>query len=115
MTAGRGSAAAFCTVRHALFHHMSLVMKNITIQKFADKTAKIGIVGLSYVGLPLMLRYMWTSGYQVLGFDIDKTKVDKLNKGETYIEHIPPRKSPPLQTACLKPPPTSPASAKWKP
>ena len=63
-------------------------MKNITIQKFADKTAKIGIVGLGYVGLPLMLRYV-DIGYQVLGFDIDKTKVDKLNKGESYIEHIP--------------------------
>ena len=66
-------------------------MKNITIQKFADKTAKIGIVGLGYVGLPLMLRYV-DIGYQVLGFDIDKTKVDKLNKGETYIEHIPAEK-----------------------
>ena len=33
-------------------------MKNTTIQKFADKTAKIGIVGLDYVGLPLMLRDM---------------------------------------------------------
>ncbi|MCP1659213.1 nucleotide sugar dehydrogenase [Neisseria perflava] len=62
-------------------------MKNTTIQKFADKTAKIGIVGLGYVGLPLMLRYVEV-GYQVLGFDIDETKVNKLNKGESYIEHI---------------------------
>ena len=43
---------------------------------------------MGYVGLPLMLRYV-DIGYQVLGFDIDKTKVDKLNKGESYIEHIP--------------------------
>ena len=63
-------------------------MKNITIQKFADKTAKIGIVGLGYVGLPLMLRYV-DIGYQVLGFDIDTNKGDKRNKGESYIEHIP--------------------------
>lgn len=62
-------------------------MKNITIQKFADKSAKIGIVGLGYVGLPLMLRYV-DIGYQVLGFDIDESKVTKLNKGESYIEHI---------------------------
>ena len=67
-------------------------MKNITIQKFADKTAKIGIVGLGYVGLPLMLRYV-DIGYQVLGFDIDTNKVDKLNKGESYIEHIPSDKN----------------------
>lgn len=63
-------------------------MKNTTIQKFADKTAKIGIVGLGYVGLPLMLRYV-DIGYQVLGFDIDEEKVEKLNNGESYIEHIP--------------------------
>lgn len=62
-------------------------MKNTTIQKFADKSAKIGIVGLGYVGLPLMLRYV-DIGYQVLGFDIDTRKVDMLNQGESYIEHI---------------------------
>ena len=66
-------------------------MKNITIQKFADKSAKIGIVGLGYVGLPLMLRYV-DIGYKVLGFDIDAEKVNKLNNGETYIEHIPAKK-----------------------
>ena len=62
-------------------------MKNTTIQKFADKTAKIGIVGLGYVGLPLMLRYA-AIGYTVIGFDIDEGKVSKLNNGESYIEHI---------------------------
>ena len=61
-------------------------MKNITIQKFADKSAKIGIVGLGYVGLPLMLRYV-DIGYKVLGFDIDAEKVNKLNNGETYRTH----------------------------
>ena len=64
-------------------------MKNITIQKFADKTAKIGIVGLGYVGLPLMLRYV-DIGYRMFWVSyIDTNKVDKLNKGESYIEHIP--------------------------
>ena len=66
-------------------------MKNTTIQKFADKSAKIGIVGLGYVGLPLMLRYV-DIGYQVLGFDIDEEKVAKLNQGQSYIEHIPAEK-----------------------
>ena len=67
------------------------MMKNITIQKFEDKTAKIGIVGLGYVGLPLMLRYT-DIGYRVLGFDIDAEKVRKLNSGQSYIEHIPAEK-----------------------
>lgn len=63
-------------------------MKNQLIKKLNDKTAIIGIVGLGYVGLPLMLRYIEV-GYKVLGLDIDEDKVKKLNKGESYIEHIP--------------------------
>ena len=66
-------------------------IKQSAIGKFRDKTATIGIVGLGYVGLPLMLRYAET-GFKVLGFDIDAEKVNKLNKGETYIEHIPAEK-----------------------
>lgn len=63
-------------------------MKNSLIQKFADRSAVIGIVGLGYVGLPLMLRYI-DAGFRVVGFDIDTFKINKLNLGESYIEHIP--------------------------
>lgn len=63
-------------------------MKNQLINKFGNKTAKIGIVGLGYVGLPLMLRYN-AIGFDVLGIDIDQTKVDALLSGQSYIEHIP--------------------------
>ena len=62
-------------------------MKHSTIEKFRSKTAKIGIVGLGYVGLPLALRYA-EAGFRVLGFDIDPAKVGKLNGGQSYIEHI---------------------------
>ncbi|QEY23632.1 nucleotide sugar dehydrogenase [Neisseria animalis] len=62
-------------------------MKHATLRKFTDQTATIGIVGLGYVGLPLMLRYT-DVGFRVLGFDIDTEKVGKLNRGESYIEHI---------------------------
>jgi UDP-N-acetyl-D-glucosamine dehydrogenase len=58
------------------------------IEKFENKTATIGIVGLGYVGLPLALRYS-DIGYRVLGFDIHPGKVARLNAGETLIEHIP--------------------------
>lgn len=57
------------------------------IDKIANKTAVIGIIGLGYVGLPLMLRYV-EEGYRVLGIDIDQSKVDHLNDGISYIEHI---------------------------
>lgn len=66
-------------------------MKDQLIRKFADQTAVIGIVGLGYVGLPLMLRYT-DAGFRVLGFDIDTFKTDSLNSGKSYIEHIPSEK-----------------------
>jgi UDP-N-acetyl-D-glucosamine dehydrogenase len=62
-------------------------MKNELLKKLDDKTAVIGIVGLGYVGLPLMIRYAEV-GYKVVGFDIDDFKIQKLNAGESYIEHI---------------------------
>ncbi|HNR94056.1 MAG TPA: nucleotide sugar dehydrogenase, partial [Kiritimatiellia bacterium] len=66
-------------------------MKNKLIGKLNDRSALIGIVGLGYVGLPLMLRFI-ESGYRVLGLDIDPKKVATLNRGGSYIEHIPAAK-----------------------
>ncbi|HQR03308.1 MAG: nucleotide sugar dehydrogenase [Proteobacteria bacterium] len=63
-------------------------MKSGLIEKLKSKKAAIGIVGLGYVGLPLMLRYIEV-GYRVIGFDIDQSKVDLLVQGKSYIEHIP--------------------------
>lgn len=62
--------------------------KQTSVAKFKNKEALIGILGLGYVGLPLMLRYN-AIGFRVLGIDIDETKVAKLNAGQSYIEHIP--------------------------
>jgi UDP-N-acetyl-D-glucosamine dehydrogenase len=61
------------------------------ISKISDHSAHIGVIGLGYVGLPLVLRFT-EEGFRVLGFDIDPFKVDKLNKGESYIKHIPGEK-----------------------
>jgi UDP-N-acetyl-D-glucosamine dehydrogenase len=63
-------------------------MNERTITKLKDKTAVIAIVGMGYVGLPLMLRFREV-GYRVIGIDIDSDKVGCLNRGESYIEHIP--------------------------
>ncbi len=57
------------------------------LSKLEKRTALIGIVGLGYVGLPLMLRYVEV-GFKVLGIDIDADKVARLNQGQSYIEHI---------------------------
>ena len=64
-------------------------MKDQLLTRLKDRSAVIGIFGLGYVGLPLMLRYAEV-GYRVLGIDIDADKVEKLNAGQSYIEHIPP-------------------------
>ncbi|KFI05720.1 nucleotide sugar dehydrogenase [Massilia sp. BSC265] len=60
------------------------------LTKLQDRTAVIGIVGLGYVGLPLTLCYA-AQGFKVLGIDIDTEKVDRLNRGESYIKHIDAR------------------------
>ena len=63
-------------------------MLNQFIEKLENKTAIIGIVGLGYVGLPLMLRFAEV-GFRVLGIDIDDAKNEQLNRGISYIKHIP--------------------------
>ncbi len=58
------------------------------IRKIRDKSAVVAIIGMGYVGLPLMLRFS-EAGFRVMGLDIDAAKVEKLNRGESYIRHIP--------------------------
>ena len=53
-----------------------------------QKQATIGVVGLGYVGLPLIHAFV-SAGFQTLGYDVDQQKVDKLNDGQSYIGHIP--------------------------
>lgn len=62
-------------------------MKTQLIRKLKDKTARIAVLGLGYVGLPLVRHYI-EAGYPVLGFDIDERKVASLRQGRSYIEHI---------------------------
>ncbi|MBN1394470.1 MAG: nucleotide sugar dehydrogenase [Pirellulales bacterium] len=51
------------------------------------KTAKIGVIGLGYVGLPLIRTFI-AAGFDNLGFDVDQSKVESLQAGRSYIEHI---------------------------
>ena len=56
-------------------------------KKINQKTAKIGIIGLGYVGLPLTLQFS-KKKFEVLGFDIDVKKINLLNNNKSYIKHI---------------------------
>jgi UDP-N-acetyl-D-glucosamine dehydrogenase len=62
-------------------------MYETVVKRLNDKSAVICIVGLGYVGLPLLLRFV-DVGFIVFGIDIDESKVSKLNQGLSYIEHI---------------------------
>jgi UDP-N-acetyl-D-glucosamine dehydrogenase len=53
-----------------------------------EKTAKVGVIGLGYVGLPLIRAFIH-AGFKTLGFDVDQAKIDRLRTGQSYIEHIP--------------------------
>ncbi len=58
------------------------------LERIHSRTASVGVIGLGYVGLPLSLLFS-ESGLKVTGFDIDQTKVDHLQAGESYIYRIP--------------------------
>ncbi|MBM4141240.1 MAG: nucleotide sugar dehydrogenase [Nitrospira sp.] len=66
------------------------------IEKIKTREARIGIIGLGYVGLPIVIRFC-EEGFRVTGFDIDQRKVEKLNRGESYIKYIPSRKTKELR------------------
>lgn len=57
------------------------------LTRVAERDFKVGILGLGYVGLPLGLAFA-EAGFPVLGFDVDVGKVDTLNAGDCYIEHM---------------------------
>ena len=56
-------------------------------KKIRDKKAVVGVMGMGYVGLPLIQTF-GKAGFPTLGFDIDKTKIRSLNAGKSYIKHI---------------------------
>ena len=57
------------------------------ISKIKNKTATIGVIGLGYVGLPLVIEFC-RAGFSVTGFDVDEQKISLLRQGKSYIKHI---------------------------
>ncbi|MBW3660354.1 MAG: nucleotide sugar dehydrogenase [Gemmatimonadetes bacterium] len=56
-------------------------------KRIEDRDVLVGVIGLGYVGLPLALTFV-ESGFRVLGFDIDESKIEALSRGDCYIRHI---------------------------
>ena len=58
------------------------------LERIADKSARIGVIGLGYVGLPLAVEFA-RAGFAVVGYDVDARKVAALNAGTSYIPDVP--------------------------
>src|SRR5215212_3235377 len=57
-------------------------------EKIRDHSARVGIIGLGYVGLPLAVEYA-NAGFEVIGIDVSEEKVEKVNSGESYVGDVP--------------------------
>lgn len=58
------------------------------LDRVKNKQARIGVIGLGYVGLPLVIEFC-KAGFSVTGLDIDQKKIDMISQGQSYIKHIP--------------------------
>jgi UDP-N-acetyl-D-glucosamine dehydrogenase len=58
------------------------------IAKFNDRSARVGVLGLGYAGLPLTCGFA-EAGFETFGFDVDGAKIQQLQAGQSYIGHIP--------------------------
>ena len=70
------------------------VKQNI-LDRIADRTAKVGVIGLGYVGLPLAINFA-EAGFTVVGVDIDEYRVSRINSGDSYIDDIASDRLAPL-------------------
>src|SRR5450755_2380146 len=64
-------------------------------ERIESRTARVGVVGLGYVGLPLAVEFA-KAGFNVVGIDVLASKVDQLNRGDSYIQDVPSEELRPL-------------------
>ena len=67
---------------------LSVTHEQILSEKIASRSARVGVVGLGYVGLPLAVEFA-ARGFDVIGIDVQQSKVDQVNAGDSYIQDIP--------------------------
>jgi UDP-N-acetyl-D-glucosamine dehydrogenase len=63
-------------------------MKNELISRITNKQVQVGVIGLGYVGLPLLVEFAG-KGFKATGFEVDETKAASINRGESYIGDVP--------------------------
>lgn len=67
---------------------LSTIAAQLT-ERIANKTARVGIIGLGYVGLPLAVEFA-KAGFSVTGIDVIASKVERLNAGDSYLQDVAP-------------------------
>src|SRR5688500_12977651 len=67
---------------------MTTSLASVLHTRLTDKTARVGVVGLGYVGLPLLVEF-GRCGYESLGFDLDERKIAAIAEGRSYIPDVP--------------------------
>ena len=78
--------------------HKEMTSFETLLQKIQSRSAHAGVVGLGYVGLPLVVE-LAHAGFHVTGIDVDQSKVDAINRGESYIQDVPTEVLAPLVKA----------------
>jgi len=76
-----------CDAQGPVLTHRFMAGADSLVERIENKEATVGVCGLGYVGLPLVRAYL-SCGYRCYGFDIDPKKIEALETGRTYIEHI---------------------------
>ena len=66
-------------------------MKNELINLITNKQAHVGVIGLGYVGLPLLVEFA-SKGFKAIGFEVDESKAEQINAGTSYIGDVPSRR-----------------------
>jgi UDP-N-acetyl-D-glucosamine dehydrogenase len=56
-------------------------------ERITKRTARVGVLGLGYVGLPLAVEFAH-AGFEVLGIDVQRSKVDQFNAGQSYVKDV---------------------------
>ncbi len=67
---------------------MTDTTKNVLLKKIQDRTARVAVLGLGYVGLPLAVTFA-EAGFRVIGVDPVADKVERVNRGDSYVMDIP--------------------------
>ena len=65
-----------------------MTLKDALARKIRDRDARIAVIGLGYVGLPLAVAFA-KNGFQIVGVDVDARKVEAINRGESYVNDVP--------------------------